>query len=90
VNHREDKFYRGGTLTLERGSDSHLLTKPVIYDPYPDYNSDSWRSHNLGTFHACDGPQRKPLSRLSIQDMVSVYPGIPGGNSDPSIIALHV
>jgi hypothetical protein len=53
--------------------------KPVIYDPYPDYNSDNWRSHNLGTFHACQGPQRKPLSRLRAQDMVSVYPSLPKG-----------
>ncbi|OQE13532.1 hypothetical protein PENFLA_c046G05942 [Penicillium flavigenum] len=74
---REDNFYRGGTLTLARGSDYPDPARPVVYDPYPDYNSDQWRKEFLGSFLACDGPRGRPLSRSNIQDMVSVYPGIP-------------
>ncbi|CAI7618289.1 unnamed protein product [Penicillium glandicola] len=73
---REDKFYRGGILTLARENDKSPMT-PVIYDPYPEYNGGKWRKEFVGSFHACEGPRGKTLSRLSAQDMVSVYPGIP-------------
>ncbi|KAK4870235.1 hypothetical protein LT330_005289 [Penicillium expansum] len=72
---REEKFYRGGTLTVTSERNDHFPLTPVIYDPYPDYNDVQWRNEFAGRFHACEGPRGKTLSRTSAQDMVSVYPG---------------
>ncbi|KAJ5686040.1 hypothetical protein N7536_008659, partial [Penicillium majusculum] len=72
---REEKFYRGGTLTVAHESDDDNPPIPVIYDPYPKYNSPQWRKEFTGRFHACEGPRGKTLSRSSARDMVFVYPG---------------
>ncbi|KAJ5835990.1 hypothetical protein N7447_002016, partial [Penicillium robsamsonii] len=72
---REDEFYRGGTLTVTREDDNYPPI-PIIYDPYPKYNSREWRKEFVGSFRACEGPRGKTLSRRSAQDMISVYPGI--------------
>ncbi|KAF7591725.1 hypothetical protein BBP40_001169 [Aspergillus hancockii] len=69
---REDKFYRGGTLTLTSQADTSAQPSPVIYDPYPDYNGEKFR--------ACQGPRGRALDRLNHEDMVSVYPGVPEGD----------
>lgn len=78
--YREEKFYRGGTLTVAHESDDDNPPIPAIYDPYPEYNSAQWRKEFTGRFHACEGPRGKALSRSSAQDMVSVYPGNQKGN----------
>ncbi|CAI7631641.1 unnamed protein product [Penicillium discolor] len=72
---REEKFYRGGTLTVAHESDDDNPPIPVIYNPYPEYNSPQWHKEFTGRFHACEGPRGKTLSRSSARDMVSVYPG---------------
>ncbi|KAF7518687.1 hypothetical protein PCG10_010583 [Penicillium crustosum] len=71
----EEKFYRGGTLTVAHENDDINPPIPVIYDPYPEYNSAQWRKEFTGRFHVCEGPRGKSLSRSSAQDMMSVYPG---------------
>ncbi|QSZ32977.1 hypothetical protein DSL72_002561 [Monilinia vaccinii-corymbosi] len=30
-------------------------SKPLEYNPYPDYNSEGWKSRNKGTYVPCDG-----------------------------------
>ncbi|OQE07913.1 hypothetical protein PENVUL_c011G02210 [Penicillium vulpinum] len=72
----EDRFYRGGTLTVTHQSDNNYPPNPIIYDPYPEYNGGEWRKEFVGSFRACEGPRGKTLSRTSAQDMISVYPGI--------------
>ncbi|KGO69697.1 Protein of unknown function DUF3405 [Penicillium italicum] len=74
---REEKFYRGGTLTVTLESHDDHPPIPVIYDPYPEYNSAQWHKEFAGKFYACEGPRGKTLSRSSAQDMVSVYPDFP-------------
>ncbi|KAJ5435375.1 Protein of unknown function DUF3405, partial [Penicillium cf. griseofulvum] len=68
---RHEKFYRGGTLTV-----NGTPAIPAIYDPYPEYNSQQWHDEFVGNFQACEGPRGKTLSRTSPKDMMSVYPGI--------------
>ncbi|KAI1341766.1 hypothetical protein F5Y15DRAFT_375217 [Xylariaceae sp. FL0016] len=75
---RNDGFYRGGVSTLTSkvaGSPS----EPVIYDPYPDYNSRAWRKHWKGEFFACEGPQGTILNRSNPDDMMTVYHGTQSG-----------
>lgn len=48
---------------------------PVIYDPYPAYNSPEWRANWTGKFRACTGPRGRDLDRTSNEDMISVYRG---------------
>ena len=63
VINKEDNFYLGGTLTLGRKSD---YPGPVVYNPYPDYNSDQWRKEFICTFLAYNGPRGRLLSRSNI------------------------
>ncbi|KAE8354742.1 hypothetical protein BDV28DRAFT_155997 [Aspergillus coremiiformis] len=73
---RNEKFYLGGTLTLtthDGPNSSH--PEPVIYDPYPVYNSPEWRTQWTGQFRPCVGPRGKELDRTNREDMMSVYRG---------------
>ncbi|KAJ5730081.1 uncharacterized protein N7483_004589 [Penicillium malachiteum] len=75
---RNDRFYRGGTMTLtsDRSTDPnppHPI--PSIYDPYPSYNSRSWRRKYHGHFEPCLGPRGRDLDRTRPEDMVMVYKG---------------
>lgn len=47
----------------------------VVYDPYPEYNSEEWRNNWKGDFAACEGPRGTVLDRTTAEDMVSVYRG---------------
>ncbi|RDW76289.1 DUF3405 domain-containing protein [Aspergillus mulundensis] len=80
---REANFYRGGTSTIE---DSH--PKHSIYDPYPSYNSQSWRRLWKGTFHACQGPRGTTLDRRNPEDMVLAYRGTQKGNNQTDLDSL--
>ncbi|KAJ5458104.1 hypothetical protein N7475_009492 [Penicillium sp. IBT 31633x] len=83
---REENFYRGGTLTLRHGKSGHSpLAKPLVYDPYPDYNGVEWRKVFMGTFQRCNDPKGRPLDRRSAEDMMSVYPVVPDGFPPPII-----
>ncbi|KAF4636485.1 hypothetical protein G7Y89_g1595 [Cudoniella acicularis] len=31
-------------------------SRPHIYNPYPDYNSEAWKANNKGEYAQCDGP----------------------------------
>lgn len=68
---RNEKFYTGGTKSLTSGQSP----RQVVYDPYPNYNSEEWRRKWRGDFAACEGPRGAALDRNSSDDMVSVYPG---------------
>ncbi|KAA8647195.1 DUF3405 domain-containing protein [Aspergillus tanneri] len=72
---RNDRFYHGGLLTLTSNANQLVYPKPMIYDPYPDYNSDEWRGTWKGQFHPCEGPRGTNLDRRNPEDMMSVYPG---------------
>lgn len=84
--YREEGFYQGGTLSLttstnRHGGQSHPI--PVIYDPYPDYNSPEWQRKWQGSVQACRGPRGDNLDRTSLEDMVSVYRGTQSGFPHP-------
>lgn len=70
-NRRDGWFYLGGLKSLTSSDDP----QPVIFDPYPDYNSEEWRTQWRGDFVACQGPRGRPLDRTSPLDMMSIYPG---------------
>lgn len=71
---RNDKFYLGGTRSLTT-SRNGSPPPPVLYNPYPDYNSPEWRKQWKGTFYACEGPRGITLDFNSPNDMISVYRG---------------
>ncbi|KAJ5374981.1 hypothetical protein N7517_006987 [Penicillium concentricum] len=73
---RDKRFYLGGTLTLtsiESANASHPV--PLIYDPYPAYNSREWKKQFHGKFRPCLGPRGRYLDRRSAEDMIQVYKG---------------
>ncbi|KAL3470225.1 hypothetical protein BJX99DRAFT_264438 [Aspergillus californicus] len=74
-NVREQRFYLGGTSTVE-SSDDYSPPGPAVYDPYPDYNGEEWARHWNGTFRACEGPRGRTISRENPEDMVLAYPGV--------------
>lgn len=76
---REERFYEGGTLTLNSNQNDASHPSPVVYDPYPDYNSAEWHSSFAGRFQPCLGPRGRDLDRTNPEDMVSAYPGIQKG-----------
>ncbi|KAF2200918.1 hypothetical protein GQ43DRAFT_472274 [Delitschia confertaspora ATCC 74209] len=53
-------------------------TKPQIYKPFPDYNSEGWKQQWKGEYVPCIGPRGFPLND-SADDLVQVYPGVPKG-----------
>ncbi|RAH67834.1 DUF3405 domain-containing protein [Aspergillus aculeatinus CBS 121060] len=73
---REERFYQGGTLTVLT-TNGLPPSSPLIYDPYPDYESGEFRDAFTGRFRRCRGPSGQNLDRRSPRDMVSVYPGVP-------------
>ncbi|KAJ5427880.1 hypothetical protein N7491_008322, partial [Penicillium cf. griseofulvum] len=62
---RHEKFYRGGTLTVN-GTPQSL----PFMTPTPEYNSQQWHVTSLsGTSSGvCEGPRGKTLSRTSPKD----------------------
>ncbi|KAJ5478145.1 hypothetical protein N7530_003654 [Penicillium desertorum] len=81
---RDKRFYEGGTLTLtstESADASHPV--PLIYDPYPAYNSREWKKKFHGKFQSCLGPRGRDLDRRSAEDMVQVYKGQQAGFPAP-------
>ncbi|KAJ6007332.1 hypothetical protein N7540_011308 [Penicillium herquei] len=82
---REDNFYRGGTLTLNNTNEKSG-SKTVVFDPYPDYNSDEWRKELRGSYRACKGPRGNALNRWDPQDTMTVYPGLQRGTCNFSPI----
>ncbi|CAI7645299.1 unnamed protein product [Penicillium glandicola] len=81
---RDKQFYLGGTLTLtsiESTNASHPV--PLIYDPYPAYNSREWKNKFLGKFQPCLGPRGRYLDRRSAEDMIQVYKGQQAGFPAP-------
>lgn len=69
---RDDKFYQGGINSL---TSDEASPKQVVYDPYPDYNSEKWRRSWKGDFSACTGPRGTVLDRTKPEHMMSVYRG---------------
>ncbi|TAQ86012.1 hypothetical protein B7494_g5679 [Chlorociboria aeruginascens] len=45
---------------------------PFVYNPYPNYNTESWRDFNIGEYRKCDGPE-------GIVEEVKVFEGRPEG-----------
>ncbi|KXG50850.1 uncharacterized protein PGRI_064220 [Penicillium griseofulvum] len=73
---RDKRFFLGGTLTLtsiKSANASHPV--PLIYDPYPSYNSREWKKQFHGKFRPCLGPRNRYLDRRSAEDMIQVYKG---------------
>ncbi|KAJ5087982.1 hypothetical protein N7456_011598 [Penicillium angulare] len=91
---REDKFYRGGTLTLDvgtsamdsKGDQSH--PSPVVFDPYPSYNEGEWRKDFPGSFCACEGPRGSILNRWKPEDAMTVYPSIQKGDRNLPLVEI--
>jgi hypothetical protein len=81
---RDKRFYLGGTLTLT--SIQHINAShpaPLIYDPYPAYNSRAWKKQYHGKFQPCMGPRGHSLDRKRPEDMVQVYKGRQNGFPEP-------
>ncbi|GES61279.1 hypothetical protein ATEIFO6365_0006073800 [Aspergillus terreus] len=73
---RDDRFYSGGTLSLTTQTEPfEAPPSPIVYDPYPDYNSREWKQQWKGYFYRCIGPRGTYLDHTSPDDMVSAYPG---------------
>jgi hypothetical protein len=84
VWYREKRFYLGGTLTLTSvNSINASHPSPFIYDPYPPYNSRSWKKQFHGQFKPCLGPRGRYLNRKSKEDMMQVYKGNQAGFPEP-------
>ncbi|KAF9889333.1 hypothetical protein FE257_007443 [Aspergillus nanangensis] len=76
---RDENFYLGGTLTLTAQDPNASHPSPIIYDPYPEYNSWIWRTKWEGRFESCLGPRDTYLDRTRPEDMVLAYPGLQKG-----------
>ncbi|RAK98460.1 DUF3405 domain-containing protein [Aspergillus ibericus CBS 121593] len=55
---------------------------PLVYRPYPDYNSRRWKETHSVPFIPCQGPRGKLLNESS-DDEVGVYVGVPEGFPAP-------
>lgn len=51
----------------------------MVYDPYPEYNSKTWKRQWTGHFQPCLGPRGRDLDRSQAEDMVLVYKGKQAG-----------
>ncbi|KAL4895304.1 hypothetical protein BDV59DRAFT_211635 [Aspergillus ambiguus] len=79
---RNEKFYLGGTLSLTtQGEPFGPFPSPIVYDPYPAYNSKEWKRKWKGHFYPCRGPRGTYLDRTIPEDMVSAYLGTQRGNT---------
>lgn len=82
INHSDDRFYAGGTLSLTTQTEPfEAPPSPIVYDPYPDYNSREWKQQWKGYFYRCIGPRGTYLDHTSPDDMVSAYPGTQRGKA---------
>ncbi|KAJ5595309.1 uncharacterized protein N7459_001517 [Penicillium hispanicum] len=84
-NTRNEHFYFGGTLTLTSSPEPDAPhPDPLIYDPYPAYNSRKWKAEYLDQFQKCLGPRGRDLDRTKAEDMVLVYKGNQVAFPEPS------
>ncbi|KAI9807987.1 MAG: hypothetical protein M1825_005294 [Sarcosagium campestre] len=60
------------------------VPSPRIYDPYPHYASDSYKSRWKGQYVPCKGPRGTDL-RTKIDDQVMAYDGVPEDQSQPAL-----
>ncbi|KAJ5086557.1 hypothetical protein NUU61_007864 [Penicillium alfredii] len=77
IDERDNRFYLGGTLTLTSTSreEDPSHPAPLIYDPYPAYNTQEWNRESHGHFQPCLGPRGRNLDHNNPEDMVHVYKG---------------
>ena len=54
------------------------------YLPYPDYESEEYRKRFKGTYHACNGPNGKPIDK-DLSALVHAYQGVPEGFPYPDV-----
>ncbi|KAJ6161211.1 hypothetical protein N7470_004607 [Penicillium chermesinum] len=80
---RNEQFYLGGTLNLTSAlpPDPHPI--PLIFDPYPAYNTRKWKKQHYGRFTPCMGPRGRDLDRTKTEDMMLVYKGKQLGFPEP-------
>jgi hypothetical protein len=45
--------FAAAALTATESWTSYSNTPPYIYNPYPNYNSKSWKASNQGTYQPC-------------------------------------
>lgn len=60
------------------GKSSASDGEPLVYSPYPDFTSRSWRKRWKGAFQPCTGPRGKLLNQ-SADDLVRAYARLPHG-----------
>ncbi|OQE05441.1 hypothetical protein PENVUL_c024G04218 [Penicillium vulpinum] len=51
----------------------HRISSQVINDPYPNYDSEEWKSTSKGSYQPCIGPQGRLLSRKDEDMMMSGF-----------------
>jgi hypothetical protein len=90
---RNEMYFTGGTLSLT--SNGGQTTKPqthpqpIVYDPYPAYNSQGWNRTWRGSFRPCMGPRARELDRTNPEDMMLVYLGNQRGAGSLASILLR-
>lgn len=77
---RNNGIYLNGTL--KRLSEEEAERKPYL--PYPDYESDEYKKKYIGAYHACNGPNGKPIDK-DTSALVKAYQGIPDGFPYPDV-----
>ncbi|KAF1962464.1 hypothetical protein CC80DRAFT_161405 [Byssothecium circinans] len=70
----DDRPYIAGHHKLN----ATVAENPVVYKPFPKYNSEEWKKKWKGEFVACEGPRGINLN-VSTDDEVQVYKGLPSG-----------
>jgi hypothetical protein len=90
---RNEMYFTGGTLSLTSndGQTTDPLThpQPIVYDPYPAYNSQDWNRTWRGSFRPCMGPRARELDRTDPEDMMLVYLGNQRGAGSLASILLQ-
>lgn len=82
---QNDYYINNGVHSLAaQTSSAAVAPTPTPYLPYPNFNSDRWKSQWKGDYAPCVGPRGKPLNE-SLEDMIHAWPSVPDGFPKPAI-----
>ena len=78
VNSSLEEKTAGSINNLTSDNNLYSGSSPQIYDPYPDYNDESYKQTYAGNYVPCVGPRGLRLDE-SKEDEVLAYVGSPKG-----------